>query len=211
MGERGVRRNVTPAVAGGDFNAASELVEDLGALDVSLAPFLCLIVDHFECPDITPSPRISSISLWMRASPVSSGWNDVATTFASHHHGVPVDRRQGLPDSLAHLLDPGCPDEDRPHGFVDPDDVDVGLEGGDLGSEGVAAHHRPAHRVVPGVALRSWPTPERSSGAGSEGGKASRNRIANRFDQSIAIGDLMVDALATRNDQRAEIPSRSSG
>ena len=47
----------------------------------SAAPFLCLMVAHFEWPDIVQTSwRTSRNWEWSRPSPVSSGWNEATIT-----------------------------------------------------------------------------------------------------------------------------------
>jgi len=79
------------------------------------------------------------------------------------HSGQHLDAGPGL-------LDPRRPDEDRVEGGVEPDDVEVGLEGVDLATERVAAHGdvQPADGLLVGGAVLEPVGEEDHAGAGAE-------------------------------------------
>src|SRR5439155_1599846 len=105
---------------------------------LSAAPFLCLIVAHFEWPDISHTLHEELME------PQVTGELRVKRC---HHdrarpaqHRVAVDLRQHL-DVVADPLDVRRTDEDRGVGATGhPRDVEVDLERVDLAPEGVAAH-----------------------------------------------------------------------
>src|SRR5690348_4113464 len=108
---------------------------------LSCAPFLCLMVAHFECPDIRSIASDGSQEQVVQAVltcdlRVERGHEHRAL---AAHDGTAVDIGQHL-DIGADPLDDRCTYENGVDGTaVDAPDVEVGLEAVNLTAEGVAA------------------------------------------------------------------------
>src|SRR3954447_10040409 len=126
----------------------------------SMTAFLCLVVAHFEWPDMGCFPlRLYVVSVRRCAGDHEVEEQAVDPVVAPVHLGVegrrqqrtlpdrhdPTGGRPGLHacehlDPPADLLHPRCADEDRVHRVGQPGEGEIALEGVDLAAEGVAAH-----------------------------------------------------------------------
>ena len=136
----------------------------------SMTAFLCLVVAHFEWPDMRPLLTSSVCGQGTdRGDEVHEQLVDpgVATHLRverrRHQRALPdrddptrgrsvLDPREHL-DVVADPLDPRRPDEDRVHRLGEPGEVEVALERVDLPPERVAAHGdvEAAQRLLAGV------------------------------------------------------------
>src|SRR5687768_12082495 len=106
---------------------------------LSLAPFWCLIVAHFECPDMSDPDLLQELLVEppiVRQLRVEGRRRDRAL---AHEHRAALVVGQHL-DGRTGPLDPRSADEHGVERLVEPDDVEIGLEGVDLATVGVAAH-----------------------------------------------------------------------
>ena len=117
----------------------------------STAPFLCLIVAHWECPDTNLSVLCRfgarrGLPGQVQEAPVQARVPRQLGVERGHHdrtlargHGLPVERGHDL-DTLAQRLDPGGADEDAGEGGVLAGEVQRSLERTGLAAVAVAAH-----------------------------------------------------------------------
>ena len=118
QGDVGV--GVGAALLGRHDDGARELREELAALALSAAPFLCLIDDHLEWPDIVPpaSPLRRRPTHALEEAPCSASRRSARDGRTSRAR-CPARRRRARPsssredvDALADALDPRRADED---------------------------------------------------------------------------------------------------
>ena len=121
-----------------------------------------------------------------RRSPVSSGWNEVASRAPWRTATTRSSTAARDLDPVANRLHPRRTDEDRAHGSAtDPGNLDIGLERVHLAAEGVAADHHvdPAERQLVGTAVQDRVRQHDHAGAGAEDRQPAADELAHGLDQ----------------------------